>query len=68
MNLDNITLKWTRPDTKDRMIYDSIHIKCPAEVSIWGQKVDQGLPGAGGRGEGAAKEREFSSQGNKDVL
>ena len=50
------------------MIYDSIHIKCPAEVSIWGQKVDQGLPGAGGRGEGAAKEREFSSQGNKDVL
>ena len=32
--------KWKKPDTKDHIFYDSIHMKCPEQENLQRYKVD----------------------------
>lgn len=50
MNLENITLKWKKPDKK-RHAYDSIDMKCAEQANPERQKTDFWLPEAGRKAE-----------------
>lgn len=42
------------------LLHDSIYVKCPEKTYVYKQKVDQQLPGAGGRNKLTANGREAS--------
>lgn len=45
--------KENKPDTKGQILYDSTYMKYPDSTKSEGQKVDSGLPGAGGGAVGS---------------
>lgn len=39
--------KWKKPDAKDHLVHDAIHMKCPEKATLGKQKAGQRLPGLG---------------------
>lgn len=45
--------KRKEPVKEKHILYDSFYMKSPEQASLWRQKTDECLPGAGGPGEGS---------------
>ena len=51
MDLENIMLSEKKPDTEGQVLYDSTYMRDLEQANSQKQKVEQKLPGAGGREE-----------------